>query len=151
MKLHSLTPSEGSVIKSKGRLGRGEGSGRGGTSTKGHKGAKSRSGNKLKRAFEGGQMPLQMRLPKRGFKNINRVDYVTLNVSRLQEIHDNFGLKEINKLTLYTEGIINRGEKVKVLGNGAVTTGLTIEVDAASKSAIDKITAAGGNINISSK
>lgn len=147
MKLHNLTPAPGSNKKSKGRVGRGEGSGTGGTASRGHKGSKSRSGDKLKRAFEGGQMPLQMRLPKRGFKNINNVTYIPLNVSRLQEIHDNYGLTEISKVTLYNEGIINRGDKVKVLGNGEITAKLTVNVDAFSATAKTKIEAAGGTVN----
>ncbi len=148
MNLHNLTPAKGSVNKEKGRIGRGEGSGRGGTSTKGHKGAKSRSGYKSKRAFEGGQMPLQMRLPKRGFKNINNITYTAINVARLQEIHDNYGITEISKIALYNEGIINRGEKVKVLGNGDITAKLTVSVDAISASAKAKIEAAGGTVNV---
>jgi large subunit ribosomal protein L15 len=147
MKLHSLTPAVGSVKKEKGRVGRGEGSGSGGTSGKGHKGAKARTGYSSKRAFEGGQMPLQMRLPKRGFKNINNVTYTAINVSRLQEISDNYGLTEISKVTLYNEGIINKGELVKVLGNGEITAKLKINVDAVSASAKAKIEAAGGTIN----
>lgn len=147
MKLHNLTPATGSIKKPKGRLGRGEGSGTGGTSSKGHKGAQSRSGFKQKRGFEGGQMPLQMRLPKRGFKNINNVTYTVINVSRLQEIHDNYGITEINKITLYNEGIINQGEKVKILGNGELTSKLTIQVDSFSASAKAKVEAAGGTVN----
>lgn len=147
MKLHNLSPAKGSVKSEKGRLGRGEGSGSGGTASKGHKGSKARSGDKKKRAFEGGQMPLQMRLPKRGFKNISRTEYVTINVSRLQEIHDNYGLSEINKVALYNEGIINKGQKVKVLGNGELKSKLTIQADAFSASAKSKIEAAGGTIN----
>ncbi|MCZ2100577.1 MAG: 50S ribosomal protein L15 [Chitinophagales bacterium] len=147
MKLHNLTPAKGSVKKAKGRLGRGEGSGSGGTSSKGHKGAQSRSGFNEKRAFEGGQMPIQMRLPKRGFKNVNNVTYTVINVARLQEIHDNYGLTEISKVTLYKEGIINRGEKVKILGNGELTSKLTVQVDSFSASAKAKIEAAGGTVN----
>jgi large subunit ribosomal protein L15 len=147
MKLHSLTPAVGSVKNKKGRLGRGEGSGTGGTAGKGHKGAKARSGFDSKRAFEGGQMPLQMRLPKRGFKNINNVTYVAMNVSRLQEIADNYGLTEITKVALYNEGIINRGDKVKVLGNGDLKAKLSVQVDAFSATAKAKIEAAGGTIN----
>jgi len=147
MKLHELSPAAGSVKKEKGRLGRGEGSGKGGTASKGHKGSKARSGFKNKRAFEGGQMPIQMRLPKRGFKNINNVSYVAINVSRLQEIYDNYGLTEISKVALYNEGIINRGQKVKVLGNGDITVKLNVTVDAFSATAKTKIEAAGGSIN----
>ena len=147
MKLHNLTPALGSVKNEKGRLGRGEGSGSGGTASKGHKGAKARTGYKSKRAFEGGQMPIQMRLPKRGFKNINNVTYVAINVSRLQEIHDNYGLTDISKVALYNEGIINKGDKVKVLGNGELSVKLNINVDAFSATAKSKIEAAGGTIN----
>ena len=147
MKLHNLTPAEGSVKKEKGRLGRGEGSGSGGTASKGHKGAKARSGFKSKRAFEGGQMPIQMRLPKRGFKNINHVSYVGINVSRLQEIYDNYGLADITKVALYNEGIINKGEKVKILGNGDLNVKLNVTVDAYSATAKSKIEAAGGTVN----
>ncbi len=147
MKLHNLTPAAGSVKSQKGRIGRGEGSGSGGTAGKGHKGAKSRSGYSSKRAFEGGQMPLQMRLPKRGFKNINNITYVAINVSRLQEIFDNYGLTEITKLALYNEGIINRGDKIKILGNGEISVKLNVNVDAFSATAKAKVEAAGGTIN----
>ena len=147
MKLHNLTPAKGSVKAEKGRLGRGEGSGSGGTASKGHKGSKARTGYKSKRAFEGGQMPLQMRLPKRGFKNINRVSYVAMNVSRIQEIVDNYGMTEITKVALYNEGIINRGDLVKVLGNGEISSKVQVHVDAYSASAKAKIEAAGGTVN----
>jgi large subunit ribosomal protein L15 len=147
MKLHNLTPAVGSIKNEKGRLGRGEGSGSGGTASKGHKGAKARTGYKSKRAFEGGQMPIQMRLPKRGFKNINNITYVAINVSRLQEIYDNYGITEISKVALYNEGIINKGDKVKVLGNGELTVKLSVNVDAFSTTAKAKIEAAGGTIN----
>lgn len=147
MNLHSLTPAKGSVKNEKGRIGRGEGSGSGGTAGKGHKGAKARTGYKSKRAFEGGQMPLQMRLPKRGFKNINRVEYIAINVSRLQEIFDNHGIKEINHNTLYQSGIIKKGDIVKVLGNGEISTALTVNVAGFSESAKTKIEAAGGSIS----
>jgi len=147
MKLHNLTPAAGSVKKQKGRLGRGEASGTGGTSGKGHKGAKARTGYNSKRAFEGGQMPIQMRLPKRGFKNINNITYVAINVSRLQEIFENYGITEITKISLYNEGIINKGDKVKVLGNGEITTKLSVTVDAFSATAKAKIEAAGGSVN----
>lgn len=147
MNLHSLTPAKGSVKNEKGRIGRGEGSGSGGTAGKGHKGAKARTGYKSKRAFEGGQMPLQMRLPKRGFKNVNRVEYVAINVSRLQEIFDNHGIKEITHATLYQNGIIKKGDIVKVLGNGEISTAVTVNVAAFSASAKSKIEAAGGSIS----
>lgn len=146
MELHNLSPSKGSVKSGK-RIARGQGSGRGGTATRGHKGAKSRSGYKSKRGFEGGQMPLQMRLPKRGFTNVNRIDYVALNVSRIQEIAEKFGLKEITKETLYKHGFIGKTDLVKVLGNGDLSTAVTVNVDAISKSAVAKIEAAGGSVN----
>ncbi|MFZ1704727.1 MAG: 50S ribosomal protein L15 [Saprospiraceae bacterium] len=147
MNLHSLTPAKGSVKAKKGRIGRGEGSGTGGTAGKGHKGAKARSGYKSKRAFEGGQMPLQMRLPKRGFKNINRIEYIAINVSRLQEIFDNYGLKEISQSALYQAGVIKKGDLIKILGNGEISTSLQVKADAFSASAKSKIEAAGGSIS----
>jgi len=145
MELHNLTPSKGSVKSGK-RIARGQGSGRGGTATRGHKGAKSRSGYSSKRGFEGGQMPLQMRLPKRGFKNINRINYVALNVSRIQEISEKFGLTEFNKETLYKHGFIGKTDLVKVLGNGDISVKVSVDVDAVSKSAIEKIESAGGSV-----
>lgn len=145
MELHKLSPSKGSVKSGK-RIARGQGSGRGGTSTRGHKGAKSRSGYSSKRAFEGGQMPLQMRLPKRGFKNINRVDYVAINVARVQELCDKFGLTEVTNDSLYANGIIKKNDKVKVLGNGDISVKVSVNVDAISASAVSKIEAAGGSV-----
>lgn len=145
MELHNLTPAKGSV-KSRKRIARGQGSGRGGTSTRGHKGAKSRSGYSSKRAFEGGQMPLQMRLPKRGFKNINRVEYVPINVARLEEICEKFDISEVTNEVLYQNGIIKKTDKVKVLGNGDIKRSVTVNVDAVSKSAASKIESAGGSV-----
>lgn len=147
MELHNLKPAKGSVKTNK-RLGRGEGSGSGGTASRGHKGAKSRSGYSRKRNFEGGQMPLQMRLPKRGFKNPNRVAYVPLNLARIQEIHDKHGISEFSHDVLVSQGIINKGDKVKVLGNGDLKSKINITADAASASAQDKISAAGGTLNL---
>ncbi len=147
MGLHNLTPAKGST-KSKRRIARGQGSGYGGTSTRGHKGAKSRSGWSKKRNFEGGQMPLQMRLPKRGFKNINRVEYVAINVARLQEIHEKFGLSTIDHASLYSNGIIKKGDKIKVLGNGDISAKVTVSAHACSESAKSKIEGVGGSINL---
>ena len=113
MELHNLNPAKGSV-KSNKRLGRGQGSGSGGTASRGHKGAKSRSGYSRKRNFEGGQMPLQMRIPKRGFKNPNRQAYVPLNLANIQSIHEKYGLKDINHETLVQNGIINKGDKRRI-------------------------------------
>ena len=147
MELHNLTPAKGSV-KNKKRIARGQGSGHGGTSTRGHKGAKSRSGYSRKRAFEGGQMPLQMRLPKRGFKNPNRVTYIALNLSRLQELNDKYGMSEVSVEGLYEKRIIQKGDKVKVLGNGDVTSAVNVKVHAISESAKAKIEAKGGSVTI---
>jgi large subunit ribosomal protein L15 len=147
MELHNLKPAKGSV-KSNKRLGRGQGSGYGGTSSRGHKGAKSRSGYSRKRNFEGGQMPLQMRIPKRGFKNPNRTTYVPLNLSKVQSIHEKFGISEINHETLLAHGIINKGDKVKLLANGDLIAQVSITVNAASATAQDKIKASGSSINL---
>ncbi|MEM9546699.1 MAG: 50S ribosomal protein L15 [Bacteroidota bacterium] len=147
MELHNLRPAKGAV-KSEKRVGRGQGAGTGGTSTRGHKGAKSRSGYSSKRAFEGGQMPLQMRLPKRGFKNINRVEYVGINVSRLQEISEKYKLTDISDASLAEIKITKKSDKVKILGNGELTAKLNVSTSAISKSAKSKIEAAGGSVNI---
>jgi large subunit ribosomal protein L15 len=145
MDLFSLKPSSGSVKVNK-RLGRGSGSGKGGTSTRGHKGSKSRSGFKNKRAFEGGQMPLQMRLPKRGFKNINRKSYTAVNVSVLQGLFDKFGVSEINIETLIKHGVVSKSEDFKVLGSGELTAKLNVKVSNISPSAKAKIEALGGSV-----
>jgi len=147
MNLHSLKPAKGAV-KSRKRIARGQGSGHGGTSTRGHKGAKSRSGYKSKRGFEGGQMPLQMRLPKRGFKSPNRVEYVPLNLSRISEILEQSGKSEITITSLYETGQIKKRDRVKVLGNGELTKKVTVTVHACSAAAKEKIEAAGGVVNI---
>jgi len=147
MELHSLKPAAGSTKKRK-RIARGTGSGRGGTSTRGHKGAKSRSGYSRKRNFEGGQMPLQMRLPKRGFKNPNRVEFVPLNLARLQEIADKYNLKTINMETLVANGIVRKNDKVKVLGRGELKAGLSITVHAISESAKSAVESSGGSVNL---
>ncbi|HMQ07117.1 MAG TPA: 50S ribosomal protein L15 [Saprospiraceae bacterium] len=147
MELHNLKPAKGSVRKNK-RKGRGQGSGSGGTSTRGHKGAKSRSGYKEKRNHEGGQMPLQMRLPKRGFKSPNRVEYIPLNLFRLQEIHEKYSVNTIDPAVLYELGIVKKNDKIKILGVGDVKVSLTISAHGASGVATDKITAAGGTVNI---
>lgn len=140
MELHNLKPASGSVKKRK-RIARGIGSGHGRTATRGHKGDKSRSGNKEKRNFEGGQMPIQMRLPKVGFKNPNRVDYVPINLSRLQLISEKYQLDTVNLEALIANGIISKNDKVKVLGNGELKTKLDVQAHAfseAAKAAIEK-------------
>jgi large subunit ribosomal protein L15 len=147
MELHNLTPATGSVKDNK-RKGRGQGSGRGGTSTKGHKGAKSRSGYKKKRAHEGGQMPLQMRLPKRGFKNPNREAYVALNLDQLQTMSEKHKVSEWTLESLMEHNFISRNDKVKLLGRGAITTKVNLTAHAASEAARKAVEAAGGSITI---
>jgi large subunit ribosomal protein L15 len=143
MKLDNLKPALGSV-KSRKRIGRGQGSGRGGTSTRGHKGAKSRSGYKKKIGFEGGQMPLQRRLPKFGFKNINRVEFQAINLSSLQKLAEEKNLTKIGLAELVEAGLAKSGELVKILGNGELTAKVEVEANAFSKSAAAAIQAVGG-------
>lgn len=147
MELHNLKPAAGSV-KNRKRIARGEGSGHGGTATRGHKGAKSRSGFKRKRNFEGGQMPLQMRLPKRGFKNPNRVAYVPINVERLQAIAEKYQLDTIDPEVLVKNGIVGKNDKIKVLGRGELTAKLSITAHACSASAKEAIEKQGGSVNL---
>ena len=146
MELNNLTPAAGSVKTAK-RIGRGPGSGLGGTSTRGHKGAKSRSGYSKKIGFEGGQMPMQRRLPKFGFKNINRVEYKAINLATLQALAEAKGLEKIGLVELHEAGFISKTQLVKILGNGTLTAKLTVEANAFSKSAEAAIIAAGGTIN----
>ncbi len=143
MDLSNLTPAEGSIKTNK-RIGRGQGSGRGGTSTRGHKGQKSRSGYSKKVGFEGGQMPLQRRVPKFGFRNINRVEYKAINVSILQTIAEKHKLSEINFDVLKKHGLVNKNDLVKILANGELTVKLDITANAFSKKAIEVIEAANG-------
>ena len=145
MKLNNLKPAEGSV-KARKRIGRGTGSGRGGTSTRGHKGAKSRSGYKKKIGFEGGQMPLQRRVPKFGFKNINRVEYKAVNLSTLQALAESKSLETINIATLVAAGFISATQLVKILANGTLTAKLTVEAHAFSQKAVEAIEAVGGTV-----
>ena len=143
MKLNNLTPAAGSKGREK-RIGRGEGSGHGGTSTRGHKGAQARSGYSRKIGFEGGQMPIQRRLPKFGFTNPNRVEYKGINVATLQALAEARSLTVINIETLREAGFINKNQLVKILGNGELTIKLEVSANAFSKSAIAKIEAVGG-------
>ncbi len=147
MNLSNLKPAEGSV-KAKKRIGRGQGSGTGGTSTRGHKGANSRSGNKKKHHFEGGQMPLQRRLPKRGFKNLGRVEYVAINLDKLQMLVEKTNLEKIDYDTLLENRVLKPNEKLKVLGRGEITSKIEIDAHAFSKSAKDAIEAKGGIANV---
>ena len=144
MDLSSLKPAAGSTHREK-RIGRGQGSGKGGTSTRGHKGAKSRSGYHTKIGFEGGQMPLQRRLPKFGFKNINRVEYKAVNLDTIQALADAKNLTKVGINDLIEAGFISSNQLVKVLGNGSLTTKLDVEANAFSKSAVAAIEAVGGN------
>ena len=147
MKLHSLKPAEGSVKKVK-RNGRGEASGHGGTSTKGNKGAQSRTGFKSKWGHEGGQMPIQRRIPKRGFKNISRVEYKVFNLGQIEQLAEKYGVTDFSLETLYVNGLINRTDKVKILGNGELKTKITFKVNAISEKAKAAIEAAGGSVEI---
>ncbi len=147
MKLHNLKPAEGSVKREK-RLGRGEASGKGGTSTKGNKGGQSRAGYKSKMAHEGGQMPIQRRIPKRGFKNINRVEYKVFNLGQLDQLVEKYGFTEISLENLYINGLISRTDNVKVLGNGELKTKLNFKINAISEKAKAAIEAAGGTVEI---
>ena len=145
MELNNLKPAKGSTHHDK-RVGRGVGSGHGRCSTRGMKGAKSRSGYSRKLGFEGGQMPLQRRLPKFGFKNLNRVEYKPINLSTLEDLAAKKELTAINVETLIAAGFISSNDRVKILGNGNVTKALTVTAHAFSKSAEAAITAAGGNV-----
>jgi large subunit ribosomal protein L15 len=147
MKLNNLTPAEGST-HSRRRIGRGSGSGLGGTSTRGHKGAKARSGYKRKIGFEGGQMPLQRRVPKAGFKNINHKEYLAVNLLTLQALADAKSLSKIGIAELKEAGLTNGKELVKVLGNGELKSKIDVEANAFSKTAEEAIKAVGGNATI---
>lgn len=147
MKLHNLQPAEGAVHKQK-RLGRGEASGKGGTSTKGNKGHQSRSGFKHKISHEGGQMPIQRRLPKRGFKNNNRIEYKVFNLGQIDQLAEKYGFNEFTLENLYVNGLISRTDKVKVLGTGELKTKLAFKVNAVSEKAKLAIETAGGSIEI---
>lgn len=147
MDLSTLKPAEGSVKKGF-RIARGQGSGKGGTATRGHKGAKSRSGYSRKRNFEGGQMTLAMRLPKRGFKNPNRKSYIPLNLDYLQALSERLNVTEITPELLKSNGIIKRNDLVKVLGNGELTSALKVTANGASDSAVKAVEAKGGSVTV---
>jgi large subunit ribosomal protein L15 len=143
MDLSNLKPAKGSVKKNK-RLGRGEGSGSGGTASRGHKGQKSRSGYSKKVGFEGGQMPIQRRLPKFGFTNINRKEYKAINISTLQTLAEKLNLDKIDILSMLNAGLISKNDKIKILGNGKLEKKLEVHAHAFSKSAIEAIEAKSG-------
>ena len=147
MKLHSLKPAKGATHKEK-RLGRGEASGKGGTSTKGNKGGQSRAGYKSKKAHEGGQMPIQRRIPKRGFTNINRVEFKVINIGKIDHYAEKYGITEFSLSNLYINGLIGQTDSVKILGNGELKGKFTFKVNAVSTKAKSIIEAAGGTVEI---
>lgn len=147
MKLHSLKPAKGATHKEK-RLGRGEASGKGGTSTKGNKGGQSRAGYKSKKAHEGGQMPIQRRVPKRGFKNINRIEYKVFNLGQIDHIAEKYSITEFSLQNLYINNLISQFDNVKILGTGEVKGKFSFKVNAVSAKAKAAIEAAGGSVEI---
>jgi large subunit ribosomal protein L15 len=150
MKLHTLKPAEGSIKNSK-RIGRGPGSGRGGTSTRGHKGAKSRSGYSRKLGFEGGQMPLQRRVPKFGFKNPNRVEYKAVNLESLEALASKLNIADITVQVLVDNGIVGKSDLVKILGRGELTTKINVAAHKCSVTASQTIEKLGGTVTIISE
>ena len=147
MKLHQLRPAKGATHKEK-RIGRGDGSGHGGTSTKGTKGGQSRAGYKRKMAHEGGQMPIQRRLPKRGFKNPHRVEYKVFNLGQIDQLIEKYGIKEFSLENLYINNLINQTDRVKILGNGVLKANIPFKVNAISEKAKGAIESAGGSVEI---
>ena len=147
MNLHTLKPAKGATHKEK-RIGRGEASGKGGTSTKGNKGGQSRAGYKSKKAHEGGQMPIQRRIPKRGFTNINRIEYKVINLGQIEQYAEKYGITEFTLPNLYMNGLIGQNDTVKILGNGELKGKFTFKVNAVSDKAKAAIEAAGGTIEI---
>ncbi len=145
MKLHTLKPAEGSIKKRK-RVGRGQGSGRGGTSTRGHNGAQSRSGYKKKASFEGGQMPLQRRVPKFGFTPINRIAYKPINLDDIQSLAEKHNLEEINVEVLFKHGLVGKKDRVKILGRGTLSAKVNVTAHSFSKSALELIEKQGGKV-----
>lgn len=147
MKLHNLRPEKGSTRKDK-RLGRGEASGHGGTSTKGNKGGQSRAGYKRKMAHEGGQMPIQRRIPKRGFHNVHRIEYKVFNLGQIDQLIDKYGIKEFSIENLYQNGLISQNDRVKILGNGELKSKISFKVNKLSGKAKEAIEAAGGTVEL---
>ena len=148
MNLHNVRPAKGATHKPKTRLGRGEASGKGGTSTKGNKGGQSRAGYQRKNAHEGGQMPIQRRLPKRGFTNINRIDYKVFNLGQVEAIKEKYNIEDFSLETLYANGLISRSDKVKILGNGELKSKITFKVNAISEKAKSAIESVGGSVEL---
>jgi large subunit ribosomal protein L15 len=147
MKLHTLKPAAGATHREK-RLGRGEASGKGGTSTKGNKGGQSRAGYKSKKAFEGGQMPIQRRVPKRGFTNIHRIEFKVINIGQVDHYAEKYGITEFTLANLYINGLIGQTDSVKILGNGELKGKYSFQVNAISAKAKAAIEAAGGSVEI---
>ena len=147
MKLHELRPAKGATQREK-RIGRGEASGHGGTSTKGNKGGQSRAGYKRKMAHEGGQMPIQRRVPKRGFTNIHRVEYKVFNLGQVDQLMEKYDIKEFSFENLYNNKLVSQNDKVKILGNGEIKSKLAFKVNAVSQKAKEAIEAAGGTVEI---
>ena len=147
MKLHELRPAKGATKKEK-RIGRGEASGHGGTSTKGNKGGQSRAGYKRKMAHEGGQMPIQRRVPKRGFTNIHRIEYKVFNIGQIDQLLEKYDIKEFSFDNLYSNKLVSQYDKVKILGNGEIKSKLSFKVNAVSEKAKAAIEAAGGTVEI---
>ena len=148
MNLNNIRPAKGATHKPKSRLGRGEASGKGGTSTKGNKGGQSRAGYQRKNAHEGGQMPIQRRLPKRGFNNINRVEYKVFNLGQVESIKEKYNIEDFSLETLYANGLIGRTDKVKILGNGELKSKIAFKVNAISEKAKSAIESAGGSVEL---
>ncbi len=147
MKLHTLKPAEGSTKKQK-RLGRGEASGKGGTSTKGNKGGQSRAGYQRKNAHEGGQMPIQRRIPKRGFTNNNKIQFKVFNLGQIDQLQEKYSFAEFSVENLYINGLIGKTDKVKILATGELKSKLSFKVNAISGKAKEAIEAVGGSVEI---
>lgn len=148
MKLHTLKPAPGSIKREGKRVGRGEGSGKGGTAARGHKGAGSRSGTSTKRGFEGGQMPLYRRIPKFGFKNLNRVEYAGINLDKIQLLVESNNLKTVDLETFINNGLTSKKDLVKVLGRGEIKVAVEVKAHAFSETAKKAIEAAGGSVTL---
>jgi large subunit ribosomal protein L15 len=147
MKLHTLKPAKGATHKEK-RIGRGEASGKGGTSTKGNKGQQARTGYQRKMAHEGGQMPIQRRVPKRGFKNPHRIEYKVFNLGQIDQLTEKYGITDFTLENLYTNGLISQTDRVKILGNGELKAKLTFKVNAISEKAKTAIESVGGSVEV---
>ena len=147
MKLHTLKPAKGATHKEK-RLGRGEASGKGGTSTKGNKGQEARTGYQRKMAHEGGQMPIQRRVPKRGFKNPHRIEYKVFNLGQIDQLAEKYGITDFTLENLYTNGLISQTDRVKILGNGELKAKLSFKVNAISEKAKTAIESVGGSVEV---